>query len=171
MAGISHARLDSGGIQWPCPNAEHPGTPILHKEKFTRGLGKFTPLTFREPMEATDADYPFMLNTGRILQHWHGGTMSRRSEGLNWVVPEGEIQINDADGFALGVASGELIRVSSRRGTVTGKASLTDKLPRGMVFMTFHFAEVPANVLTGNAVDPVAKIPEYKVSAVKVERV
>lgn len=171
MAGISYTRLDGGGIQWPCPNAEHPGTPILHKEKFTRGLGKFTPLTFREPMEATDADYPFMLNTGRILQHWHGGTMSRRSEGLNWVVPEGEIQINDADGFALGVASGEQIRVSSRRGTVTGKASLTDKLPRGMVFMTFHFAEVPANVLTGNAVDPVAKIPEYKVSAVKVERV
>ena len=97
--------------------------------------------------------------------------MRRRSEGLDWIVPEGEIQINDADGERLGVMSGELIRVSSRRGAVTGKASLTDKLPRGMVFMNFHFAEVPANALTGNAVDPVAKIPEYKVSAVKVERV
>ena len=171
MAGISHVRLVHGGIQWPCPNAEHPGTPILHKEKFTRGLGKFTPLTFREPIENPDSEYPFTLNTGRILQHWHGGTMSRRSEGLDWIVPEGEIQINDADGFALGVGTGDLIRVTSRRGEVTGKASLTDKLPRGMVFMTFHFAEVPANVLTGNAVDPVAKIPEYKVSAVKVERV
>jgi formate dehydrogenase alpha subunit len=171
MAGLSYERLDLGGIQWPCPTADHPGTPILHKEKFTRGLGKFTPLTFREPMEAIDDEYPFMLNTGRILQHWHGGTMSRRSAGLDWIVPEGEIQINDEDGAMLGVVSGELIRVSSRRGEVTGKASLTDKLPRGMVFMTFHFAEVPANALTGDAVDPVAKIPEYKVSAVKVERV
>ena len=171
MAGISYERLDHGGIQWPCPNAEHPGTPILHKEKFTRGLGKFTPLTFREPVENPDEEYPFTLNTGRILQHWHGGTMSRRSEGLDWIVPEGEIQINDKDGAQLRVSTGDLIRVVSRRAEVTGKAHLTAKLPRGMVFMTFHFAEVPANALTGDAVDPVAKIPEYKVSAVKVERV
>jgi len=170
VAGISYERLEQGGLQWPCPNVEHPGTPILHKEKFTRGLGKFTPLTFREPVENPDEEYPFTLNTGRILQHWHGGTMSRRSEGLDWVVPEGEIQINDEDGAVLGVTSGEIIRVSSRRGEVTGKASLTDKLPRGMVFMNFHFVEVPTNALTGDAVDPVAKIPEYKVSAVKVER-
>ena len=171
MAGLSYERLERGGIQWPCPSAEHPGTPILHKEKFTRGLGKFTPLTFREPVENPDEEYPFTLNTGRILQHWHGGTMSRRSEGLDWVVPEGEIQINDTDGAQLGVLTGDLIRVASRRGEVTGKAHLTDKLPRGMVFMTFHFAEIPANALTGNAVDPVAKIPEYKVSAVRIERV
>lgn len=171
MAGLSYERLDRGGIQWPCPNAEHPGTPILHKEKFTRGLGKFTPLVFREPVENPDEEYPFTLNTGRILQHWHGGTMSRRSEGLDWIVPEGEIQLNDQDGMQLGVSTGDLIRVVSRRGEVTGKAHLTDKLPRGMVFMTFHFAEVPANALTGDAVDPVAKIPEYKVSAVKVARV
>lgn len=171
LAGISHERLDPRGIQWPCPAADHPGTPILHKEKFTRGLGKFTPLVFREPMENPDSEYPFTLNTGRILQHWHGGTMSRRSEGLDWVVPEGEIQINDADGERLGIASGEMIRVASRRGEATGKARLTDKLPRGMVFMNFHFAEVPANALTGDAVDPVAKIPEYKVSAVKIERI
>ena len=171
MAGISYDRLDPNGIQWPCPTADHPGTPILHKEKFTRGLGKFTPLTFREPMEATDSEFPFMLNTGRILQHWHGGTMSRRSAGLDWVVPEGEIQVNSEDGAQLGITPGEMIRVTSRRGEATGKASLTDKLPRGMVFMNFHFAEVPANALTNDAVDPVAKIPEYKVSAVKVERV
>ena len=122
-------------------------------------------------MEAPDEEYPFTLNTGRILQHWHGGTMSRRSEGLDWVVPEGEIQINDEDGLQLGIETGEMIRVASRRGVAEGKARLTDKLPRGMVFMTFHFVEVPANALTGDAVDPVAKIPEYKVSAVKVGKV
>jgi predicted molibdopterin-dependent oxidoreductase YjgC len=162
MAGLSYEKLERGGIQWPCPTADHPGTPILHKEKFTRGLGKFTPLTFREPMEATDEEYPFMLNTGRILQHWHGGTMSRRSAGLDWIVPEGEIQVNDEDGVQLGIASGDMIHVTSRRGEATGKASLTDKLPRGMIFMNFHFAEVPTNALTGDAVDPVAKIPEHE---------
>ncbi len=171
MSGISYRRLEHGGIQWPCPTPDHPGTPIMHKEKFTRGLGRFTPLTFREPMENPDTEYPFVLNTGRVLQHWHGGTLSRRSVGLNWIVPEGEIQINTEDGEKLGIATGELIRVSSRRGEAIGKARLTDKLPRGMVFMNFHFAEIPTNALTSNAVDPVAKIPEYKVSAVKVERV
>jgi predicted molibdopterin-dependent oxidoreductase YjgC len=171
MAGISYERLDHGGLQWPCPTPEHPGTPILHKEKFTRGLGKFMPLTFREPVENPDEEYPFTLNTGRILQHWHGGTMSRRSEGLDWVVPEGEIQINDQDGAQLDIVTDDMICVSSRRGQVTGKARLTSRLPRGMIFMTFHFAELPANALTGDAVDPVAKIPEYKVSAVRVQKV
>ena len=171
MSGINYERLERGGIQWPCPTPDHPGTPIMHKEKFTRGLGRFTPLIFREPVENPDVEYPFVLNTGRVLQHWHGGTLSRRSVGLNWIVPEGEIQINTEDGAALGIATGDLIRVSSRRGEATGKARLTDKLPRGMVFMNFHFAEITTNALTGNAVDPVAKIPEYKVSAVKVERV
>ncbi|MBX3038262.1 MAG: molybdopterin-dependent oxidoreductase [Anaerolineales bacterium] len=171
VAGMSYQRLNPNGLQWPCPTADHPGTPILHKEKFTRGLGKFTPLVFREPAENPDEEYPFVLNTGRLLQHWHGGTLTRRSEGLDWVVPEGEIQINDEDAEEMNVSSGDLIRVTSRRGVVTGKARPTSKLPRGMVFMTFHFVEVPANKLTGAAVDPIAKIPEYKVSAVKVERV
>jgi formate dehydrogenase alpha subunit len=171
MAGISYERLENGGLQWPCPSADHPGTPILHKEKFTRGLGKFTPLTFREPAENPDEAYPFTLNTGRVLQHWHGGTMSRQSEGLVWVVPESEIQINEEDGAQLGIVTGDMISVNSRRGEVKGRACLTNRLPRGMVFMTFHFVEVPANMLTGDAVDPTAKIPEYKVSAVRVKKV
>ena len=171
MAGINHGRLSPHGLQWPCPNPDHPGTPILHKEKFTRGVGKFTPLTFREPAENPDEEYPFTLNTGRVLQHWHGGTLSRRSEGLDWIVPEGEIQVNEEDGAKLGIATGDRIRVASRRGEAAGKVRLTDTLPRGMVFMNFHFAEVSTNALTGAAVDPVAKIPEYKVSAVKIERV
>jgi formate dehydrogenase alpha subunit len=170
MAGITYERLEPNGIQWPCPTPDHPGTPILHKDKFARGLGKFIPLVFREPAEGPDEEYPFTLNTGRILQHWHGGTLSRRSAGLDWIVPEGEIQINSEDGGQLGILTGDTIRVTSRRGTVIGKARLTDRLPRGMVFMTFHFAEIPANALTSDAVDPVAKIPEYKVSAVRVEK-
>jgi formate dehydrogenase alpha subunit len=171
MAGITYKRLESGGLQWPCPSIDHPGTPILHTEKFTRGLGKFTPLTFREPAENPDEEYPFTLNTGRVLQHWHGGTMTRQSEGLVWVVPESEIQINDEDGAQLGIVTGDMICVNSRRGEVKGRASLTNRLPRGMVFMTFHFVEVPANMLTGDAVDPTAKIPEYKVSAVNIRKV
>jgi formate dehydrogenase alpha subunit len=171
LAGISHARLEAGGTQWPCPSPDHPGTPILHREKFTRGLGRFTAITFREPIENPDEEYPFVLNTGRMLQHWHGGTMSRRSAGLDALVPEGDIQINPADGKALAIETGDEIRVTSRRGSVTGRARLTERSPRGMVFITFHFAETPTNVLTGEAVDPVAKIPEYKVSAVKIEKV
>ncbi len=171
LAGISYARLERGGIQWPCPTLDHPGTPVLHREKFTRGLGHFMPLQFRGPAETPDEEYPFMLNTGRILQHWHGGTLSRRSGGLNQLVPEGVIELNTLDAESLGIPEGDPIRVTSRRGSVTGRARLTDRLPRGMIFMTFHFAESPANVLTGDAVDPVAKIPEYKASAVRVERV
>ncbi|MFH1185818.1 MAG: molybdopterin dinucleotide binding domain-containing protein, partial [Chloroflexota bacterium] len=171
LAGISYARLEGDGLQWPCPTPDHPGTPILHAERFTRGLGRFSAIGFREPVENPDQDYPFVLNTGRILQHWHGGTLSRRSVGLNAVVPEGEIELNAEDAADLKIAAGDLVRVTSRRGTVTGAVRLSDRLPRGMVFMNFHFAEIPANALTGDAVDPVAKIPEYKVSAVRVERV
>jgi formate dehydrogenase alpha subunit len=170
MAGISYARLEGDGLQWPCPAPDHPGTPILHREKFTRGLGRFIGVAFREPAESTDSEFPFLLNTGRMLQHWHGGTLSRRSVGLNELVPEGAIEINAEDAAGLQIEDGDAVRLTSRRGVVTGRARLTSRLPRGMIFMTFHFAESPANVLTGDAVDPVAKIPEYKVSAVRLER-
>jgi formate dehydrogenase alpha subunit len=171
MAGISYRRLDGQGLQWPCPSPDHPGTPILHKDKFARGLGKFFRIEYREPAEAPDDEYPFTLNTGRILQHWHGGTLSRRSTGLNAVVPRAQISINTEDGRELGIATGDSIRITSRRGTVVGEARLSEGLPRRMVFMNFHFAETPTNALTGDAVDPVAKIPEYKVSAVRIDRV
>jgi len=170
LAGISYPRLERAGIQWPCPAPDHAGTPILHCEKFTRGLGRFTPITFREPVENPDAEFPFVLSTGRMLEHWHGGTMSRRSAGLDSLAPEGEIEIHPADGAQIGIGDGDSIQVESRRGAITGRARLTDSLPRGMIFMTFHFAESPANALTIDAVDPVAKIPEYKVCAVRVRR-
>jgi predicted molibdopterin-dependent oxidoreductase YjgC len=143
----------------------------MHRERFTRGLGRFSAVAFKEPAEGPDDEYPYVLNTGRILQHWHGGTLSRRSAGLNELVPAGVIEINAEDAGDMGIADGDLVRVSSRRGSVSGNARLSTGLPRGMVFMTFHFSEIPTNELTGDAVDPVAKIPEYKVSAVRIERV
>ncbi len=169
-AGMNYGRLQESGLQWPCPTPDHPGTPILHTGKFTRGLGLFCPLDYRAPAEEPDADYPFVLSTGRILFHWHGGTMSRRSPGLNAIAPEAEVEINPADAERLGVAAGDWVRVRSRRGTVVATALPTRRSPVGTVFMTFHFAEAAANLLTIDAVDPTAKIPEYKVCAVQVER-
>ena len=170
-AGMSHARLETGGLQWPCPTAEHPGTPILHVERFTRGLGLFAPVDYRPPAEATDEAYPFVLSTGRILFHWHGGTLSRRSAGLDWLAPEAEVEIHPEDAQRLGLEEGEMVQVRSRRGQVRARAHLTPRSPRGTIFMTFHYAEAAVNLLTVDAVDPVAKIPEYKVAAVRVERI
>jgi formate dehydrogenase alpha subunit len=169
--GMSHARLEVGGLQWPCPTSEHPGTPVLHSGRFARGKGLFCAIDYRPPMEETDDAYPFILSTGRILFHWHGGTMSRRSPGLDAIAPRPQVEINPADAAHFGIQDGDCVRVSSRRGTVTAEAQLTDRSPVGIVFMTFHFAEAAANLLTTDAVDPIAKIPEYKVCAVNVEKV
>jgi predicted molibdopterin-dependent oxidoreductase YjgC len=170
-AGMDYGRLKGDGLQWPCPTADHPGTPILHAQSFTRGLGLFAPVEYRPPAEEPDAAYPFLLSTGRSLFHWHGGTLSRRSPGLDWLAPEGEIEIHPHDAAALGIARGEVIQVRSRRGMVRARARLTRRSPPGTVFMTFHYAEAAANLLTSDAVDPVAKIPEYKVAAVRLEKV
>jgi len=169
-AGLSHARLENGGIQWPCPTAEHPGTPVLHVGKFTRGRGLFAPLAFRPPAEMPDEAYPFLLSTGRILFHWHGGTLSRRSPGLDAIAPAAEAELHPVDAARLGVVDGEPVRVTSRRGCVVAAARVTPRSAPGMVFMTFHYAEAAVNLLTINAVDPTAKIPEYKVCAVNVEK-
>jgi formate dehydrogenase major subunit len=170
-AGMSHARLEAGGLQWPCPTPEHPGTPILHTQRFTRGLGLFAPVDYQPPAEAPDQDYPLLLSTGRILFHWHGGTMSRHSPGLEGLAPEAEVEINPRDAERLGVVDEMPVRVTSRRGEVKARARVTRRSPPGTVFMTFHYAETATNLLTVDAVDPVAKIPEYKVAAVRVEPV
>jgi len=169
-AGISYARIEKRGLQWPCPNAEHPGTPILHIGRFPRGMGKLSAVEWLPAAEVPDADYPFVLTTGRLLYHFHGGTMSRRSAGLNEIYPQGTVEISPLDARALGIRDGELVKVSSRRGQVIAKAEVVDRTAKGVVFMTFHFAEAAANLLTIAALDPVAKIPEYKVCAVKLER-
>jgi predicted molibdopterin-dependent oxidoreductase YjgC len=169
-AGMDYQRLEGPGLQWPCPTADHPGTPILHTQRFTRGLGLFSPVAYRPPAEATDDVYPFLLSTGRVLFHWHGGTLTRRSAGLDWLAPEAEVEINPDDAAAMGIGDGLMIVVRSRRGAVRARAKVTVRSPRGTVFMTFHYAEAAANLLTIDAVDPVAKIPEYKVAAVRLER-
>jgi formate dehydrogenase alpha subunit len=169
--GMTYARLEEKGLQWPCPAPDHPGTKYLHEGKFSRGLGKFTGVDFEPPAELPDAEYPLVLNTGRRLYHYHTGTMTRRTKGLSALQPDEWIEINPADACKLGIESGEMVKVSSRRGAITIRAEITDRVKPGMVFTTFHFAEAAVNFLTNTARDPVAKIPELKVCAVKVEKV
>ncbi len=169
-AGVSHERLLNGEtLQWPVKDREHPGTPILHVGQFTRGKGQFIPVENVPPAELPDKEYPMILSTGRVLFHWHGGQMTRRSKGLLEIYPEALIEVNDFDAEKLGLNGNKRVRVSSRRGTIEAKAMVTDRVPPGMVYANFHFPEASANELTIAALDPVAKIPEYKVCAVKVE--
>lgn len=169
--GISYDRLENGGLQWPCPDKEHPGTTYLHKGKFARGLGKFTPVEYKPAAELPDEEYPFYLTTGRILYHYHGGTMTRRVDGLNELAPSGLLEVNPADAAKLGLEDGEVVRVSSRRGSITPEVEITDRVKPGLMFIAMHFREAAANVLTQAVYDPVSGIPEYKVSAVKVEKI
>ena len=169
-AGISFARIENKGLQWPVPNKEHPGTPILHTEKFTRGKGMFSAVEHQEPAESPDAAFPFTLTTGRILQHYHTGAMTRRVPGLEELAPEERIEVNPDDAARMGLDNGDWVHVSSRRGAVDSRAWVTDRVGRGLVFMTFHYAEALTNALTNPVVDPIAKIPELKVCAVKVEK-
>ena len=168
--GISYERLDQGGLLWPCRTAQDPGTPYLHKGQFSRGLGRFSPVEFKEAVELPDEEYPLILTTGRIMFQYHTGTMTRRSPKLEKEVPEGYVEINPADARSLSIAQGERVRVISRRGEIEIATRITPRVDRGVVFIPFHFAEAAANVLTIAALDPVAKIPEYKVCAVRVER-
>ena len=170
--GITHARLEAGErLQWPCPNEEHKGTPILHVGKFARGLGKFNPIDHIPPAEEPSDDYPMVMSTGRVLYHWHGGQMTRRAKGLMEVYGEALIEVNPEDGAKLGLNGKNTVRVTSRRGSIEAQAWVTDRVPPGMVYANFHFPEASANELTQAVLDPVAKIPEYKVTAVKVELV
>jgi len=170
-AGITYERIEKELIQWPCPSTDHPGTQYLHKDKFSRGLGLFTAIEYTPPAEGTDTEYPMILTTGRILEHFHTGTMSRNSRILDELVPEGFVQINSNDASNYNITDGEVISVSSRRGSIRIKAQVTDKPKPNVVFMPFHFYEAAANVLTIDALDPACKIPEYKVCACKIEKI
>ena len=171
-AGISQARLERGErLQWPVKGPDHPGTPILHVGQFARGRGKFMPIDHVPPAEMPDDDYPMLLSTGRVLYHWHGGEMTRRAEGLMEVYGQSLIEVNPEDATRLGLNGNQRVRVTSRRGSIEAQAWVTERVPPGMVYANFHFPDASANELTIAALDPVAKIPEYKVCAVKVESV
>jgi predicted molibdopterin-dependent oxidoreductase YjgC len=170
--GISYARLEQEkSLQWPCPTAEHQGTPFLHIGKFSRGLGKFHAVEHIPQAEIPDAEYPLILNTGRRLYHYHTGTMTQRTGALEVAYGEEYLEINAVDAEALCICDGDMVKVTSRRGQVEVAARITSKVTPGMVFTSFHYPEVAINQLTNSASCPIAKIPELKVCAVKVEKV
>lgn len=167
--GIYYDRLEKQGLQWPCPTRDHPGTPYLHKDTFTRGMGLFHPTEFIPPGELPNDTYPFFFSTGRVLQHYNSGTMTRRVRDLNLLCSEPLLKIHPKDAETCNIEEGWMVRVSSRRGQLVVRAHLTTSCPQGLVFIPFHFKEAAANLLTIDTLDAVSKIPEYKVCAVKVE--
>jgi len=168
--GFTYERLGLDGLQWPCPSVEHPGTQFLHKDQFTRGKGLFHAVEYLDPAEMPDEEYPFWLTTGRMFAHYHTGTMTRASLHLDTEQKTGYVEINPEDAKTLGVNDGETVRLATRRGETEIPARISDKVVPGLLFVPFHFAESPANILTNSAFDPIAKIPEYKVCAVKIEK-
>ena len=170
FGGIDYDRLErEGGVHWPCPSFDHPGTPYLFEEEFPSGRGKFYAVEFGTESELPDADFPFILSTGRVLYHWHGGTMTRAS-ALDDIWPECTVELHPNDAARLGLQTGEWVDVSSRRGKITVRLLVTGRSPEGTVFIPFHFAEAAANVLTDNRIDKRAKIPDYKVCGVQISR-
>ncbi len=170
--GILHHRLDEGfGIQWPCPDVLHPGTPFLHRKKFARGLGSFIPVHYIPPDEQPDERFPLLLTTGRSYFQYHTGTMTRKTTTLEREQPECLVEISEKDAQLLHIRSRDMITVSSRRGSIEAIALVTDKTVQGTIFIPFHYYEASANKLTNPALDPYAKIPEYKVCAARVEKI
>ena len=168
--GITPERLQTETLQWPCPDPGHPGTPILHQERFTRGKGNFVPIAYQGPMELPDDDYPFVLTTARSLFHFHTGTMTRKIGGLNQLHDREWLEMHASDAERLGLETGEMVEITSRRGSVKVSVRTNTQLIPGVVAMDFHFAEAPVNALTNPAHDPISKIPEYKVCAVRIEK-
>jgi len=168
-AGITYDRIGEQGLQWPCPTVEHPGTPILHIGRFSRGMGNLVAAEWKPPAEEPDEEYPFVFTTGRVLYHYHTGSMTRRSAGLEAICPEAIVEVNTEDAARLAIADGTMVKVTSRRGQVTAKVEVSDMVEPGVIFMPWHFAEAAANKLTIAALDPIAKIPQLKVCAVRVE--
>ena len=171
-SGVIYRRLEAGAeLQWPVPGEDHPGTPILHVGRFSRGLGRFAAVDHVPPAELPDDEYPLMLTTGRVIFHWHGGEMTHRARNLEAMYPEALVEIHPKDASKANINDGTLMKVASRRGEIIAKAQVTDRVEPGLIFTTFHFAESAANFLTNPALDPQAKIPEYKVCAVRIEAV
>jgi formate dehydrogenase alpha subunit len=166
--GVTYARLErEGGVHWPCPDLDHPGTPYLFAEDFPSGRGKFWPVGYGTDSELPDEEYPFILSTGRVLYHWHGGTMTRVS-ALDAIWPECTVEIHPHDAARLGLQTGDWVDLSSRRGVIVARLLVTGRSPEGTIFIPFHFAEAAANVLTDKRMDERAQIPDYKVCGVRI---
>jgi formate dehydrogenase major subunit len=171
LAGIKYYRIENDGLQWPCPSEDHPGTLFLHKDgKFSCGQGIFSPEDWTPPAEVADEEYPLVLSTGRRLYHYHTRTQTGRCRGLNDLLPEETADISLEDAGALGIESGELVRLQSRRGEIVVKSRVTPEVPSGMVWMAFHFRENCANWLTNPALDPVTLTAEFKACAVRIKK-
>jgi len=166
--GINYDRIEDQGLHWPCPDSEHAGTPILHIDKFPIGRGNFHAIDYIPPAESADNEYPLFLTTGRVIYHYHSGTMTRKTDGLNERSPESFVEISHGDAIKFGVEDREMVDVESRRGSIPVRIHISDKATEGTIFIPFHFAEAAANKLTNAALDPVSKIPEYKVCAVRI---
>jgi formate dehydrogenase alpha subunit len=165
--GIHYDRLNGYGLQWPCTDRNHPGTQILHQGKFIRGLGKFHAVEDKAPAESVSPGFPLILTTGRVLEHYHTGSMTRRSDVLNKLSPSGTVDIHPDDALKLGIVDGDIVAIASERGKIEAPVRITDETAPGLAFMAFHWSELPVNIVTNTASDPSAKIPEFKVSAVK----
>ena len=170
-AGITYKRIEKELIQWPCPTKDHPGTQLLHKDSFSRGKGLLTAIEYTPPFEETDKEYPVILTTGRILEHFHSGTMTRNSKVLDETVREGFVEMSPNDASNFNISDGELVSVSTRRGSIRIKARIAKRSKPNVVFIPFHFYESCANRLTVDCLDPVCKIPEYKVCSCKIEKI
>ena len=168
--GINYDRLRHDGLHWPCTANDHPGTPCLHVDQFSCGLGVFHSIEYIPPAEVPDEEYPLCLTTGRVLYQYHTGTMTMKSEGLNLLAPDCFVEIAQQDAEVHGVNHDDLITLASRRGTIQAKARISEMAVGGTVFIPFHYAEAAANRLTNGALDPTSKIPEYKVCAVRIEK-
>jgi formate dehydrogenase alpha subunit len=167
-AGITYERIEKTGLQWPCPDTSHPGTKFLHQGKFPRGKGLLRGIEYEAPAELTSDEYPILLTTGRMLYHYN--IMTRHSRNLDSLRPFELAEINPADAANIGLSEGDTVRVTSRRGSIVAKVTITDKVTPGIVFMTFHYKETPVNELTNSAYDPITKTAEYKVCAIKIEK-
>ena len=169
-AGLTYDRIEDEGLHWPCPTADHPGTPILHTAQFPRGRGQFHAIDFIPPAEKADDEYPMYLTTGRVIYHYHTGTMTRKTDGLNERSPGNFVEITPDDAQKHDLKDGDMVNVASRRGDITAAVKFSDKAVEGTVFIPFHFAESAANKLTNAALDPISGIPEFKVCAVRLSK-
>jgi predicted molibdopterin-dependent oxidoreductase YjgC len=170
MIGKTYDRIEWEGIHWPCPTIEHPGTPILHRDQFTRGKGLFHAIDYIAPAEQTDEEYPMYLTTGRLLYQYHTGTMTMKSDGLNERAPECFVEISSEDAGKYDLMDKSRVVVTSRRGNINVRVKVSRKAVSGTVFIPFHFADAAANKLTNAALDPISGIPEYKVCAIRLTK-